>query len=127
MIRVGRPTNQRGGGLLTLIGDYLVFQKADEDNNPPLERLTIQDQPSRRNWATIHNIYAAPIRSAGIMAMHAISQLQMVHLAFIGGNLNGRSSLWDTDQPSDTRGEELENLGHRSLRHCPYSTTQQAA
>ncbi len=62
-IRADQPTNQRGGGLLTLIRDDLVFQKTGKEYSPPLERLTVQVQLSLRKWATIHNIYAAPIRS----------------------------------------------------------------
>ncbi len=108
-IRADRPTNQRGGGLLTLIRDDLVFQKAGEEYSPPLEPLTVQVQLSRRKWATIHNIYAAPIRSAGITDTLDIARLQMDHLTFLGGDLNAHSRLWDTNQSSDARGEQLED------------------
>ncbi len=64
-IRADHPTNQRGGGLLTLIRDDLVFQKTGEEYSSPLERFRVQVQLSHRKWATIHKIYAAPIRSAG--------------------------------------------------------------
>ncbi len=33
----------------------------------------------------------------------------MGHLTFLGGDLNAHSSLWDTNQPSDVRGEQLED------------------
>ncbi len=33
----------------------------------------------------------------------------MGHLTFLGGNLNAHSPLWDTNQPSDARGEQLED------------------
>ncbi len=33
----------------------------------------------------------------------------MGHLTFLGGDLNAHSPLWDTNQPSDTRGEQLED------------------
>ncbi len=57
----------------------------------------------------------------------------MGHLIFKGGDLNAHSPLWDTSQPSDTRGEQPEdwaiaysfsvlNDGQR-----PYSTMQRAA
>ncbi len=108
-IRAYRPTNQRGGGLLTLIRDDLVFQKIGEEYSPPLERLTVQVQLSRRKWATIHNIYAATIRSAGITDRLDFARLQMGHLTFLGGDLNTHSPLWDTNQPSDARGEQLED------------------
>ncbi len=34
----------------------------------------------------------------------------MGHLAFLGGDLKAHSPLWDTNQPSDARGEQLEDL-----------------
>ncbi len=43
-----------------------MFQNTEEEYSLPLERLTVQVQLSRRKWATIHNMYAAPVRSAGI-------------------------------------------------------------
>ncbi len=90
-IRADRPTNQRGGGLLTLIRGDLVFQKSGEEYSPPIERLTVQVQPSRQKWATIHNIYAAPIRSAGITDTLDLARRQMGHLTFPGGDLNVHS------------------------------------
>ncbi len=82
-----------------------MFQKTGEDYSPPLERLTVQVQPSHWKWATFHNIYAAPIRSAGITDTLGFARLQMSHLTFLGGGLNAHSFLSDTNQPSDTRGE----------------------
>ncbi len=108
-IRADRPINhERFGGLLTLIRDDLVLQKTGEEYSPPLERLTVQVQLSRRKWATIHNTYAAPIRSTGITDTLDFARLQMGHLTFLGGDLNAHSHLWDTNQPSDARGEQLE-------------------
>ncbi len=68
-----------------------MFQKTGEENSPLLERLTVQVQLSRRKWATIHNIYAAPIRSAGITDTLDFARLQMGHLTFLGGDLNAHS------------------------------------
>ncbi len=97
-------------GLLTLIRDDLVLQKTGEEYSPhPLGRLTVQVQLTRRKWATIHNIYATPIRSAGITDKLDFARLQMGHLTFLGGGLNAHSPLWDTSQPSDKRGEQLED------------------
>ncbi len=55
-IRFGHPSTHRGGGLLTLVKEGIVFQPAAEDYSPPLERLTIQIQLSRRRWTTVHNL-----------------------------------------------------------------------
>ncbi len=86
-----------------------MFPKTWEEYRTPLERLTVQVQLSRRKWATIHNIYVDPFRSAGITDTLDFARLQMDHLAFLGGDLNAHFPLWDTNQPSDARGEQLEN------------------
>ncbi len=83
-----------------------MFLKTGEEYSPPLEHLTVQVQLSRRKWATINNINAAPIRSSGITDTLDFARLQMGHL---GGDLNAHSPLWDTNQPSDARGEQLED------------------
>ncbi len=105
VIRADRPTNQRGGGLLKLIRDDLVFHKTGEEYGPQLELHTVQTELSHRKWATIHNIYAATIRSAGITDTLDFARLQMGHLTFRGGDLNAHSPLWDTNQSSDACGD----------------------
>ncbi len=78
-ISADRPTNQRGGGLPTLMRDDLVFPKTGMGYNLPLERLTVQ----------------APIQSVGITETLNFARLQMGHLTLIGGDLNAHSPLWD--------------------------------
>ncbi len=85
-----------------------MFQKTGEEYSPPPECLTVQVQLFRRKWATFHNICAAPIRSAGITDRPNFAHLQMGHLTFLGGDLNAHSHLWDTNQPRDARGEQLD-------------------
>ncbi len=46
-------------------------------------------------------------RSAGITDTLDFARLQTGHLIFLGGYLNAHSPLWNTYQPSDTRGEQL--------------------
>ncbi len=46
--RAGRPANQRGSGLVTLIRDELVFQQIWETFIPPLECLTVRVQLSHQ-------------------------------------------------------------------------------
>ncbi len=70
-----------------------MFHKTWEENSSPPERLTVQVQLLRRKWATIHNIYAAPVRSAGITDTLDFARLQMGHLNFLGGDLNAHSPL----------------------------------
>ncbi len=61
-IRVGRPTTKRLRGLLTLVYEDIVSRRVTEGYSPPLERLTIKIQLSRRRRATIHNPCEAPVK-----------------------------------------------------------------
>ncbi len=115
-IRADRPTNQRGGGLLALIRDDLVYQKTREEFSPPLERLAVQVQLSRWKWAAIHNINAAPIRSAGLTDTLDLARLQVGHLTILGGDLNAHSPLWDTSRATHVVNSWM--IGS-SLRQCP--------
>ncbi len=90
-----------------------MFQKTGEEYSSPLERLTVQVQLSRRKWATTHNIYAAPIRSAGITDRLDLARLQMGHLTFLGGDLNAHSPLCDTKMENKNRKTET-----RVMRLC---------
>ncbi len=110
LCNTSRPTYQSGrwGTPCTNVRRFSV-PKDKGGIQPPLEHLTVQVQLSRRIWATIHNIFAAPIRSAGITDTFDLARLQMVQLTFVGGDLNAHSHLWDTNQPSDTLGEPLED------------------
>ncbi len=48
--------------MLTLVKDGHCVSRAVEGYSPLLERLTIQIQESCERWATIHNLYAAPVK-----------------------------------------------------------------
>ncbi len=53
------PAPSAGGGLLTLVKEGIVFQRAAEYYSPALEILTIQVLLPSRIWATIHIIGGA--------------------------------------------------------------------
>ncbi len=107
--RLDRPSTHRGGGLLTLVKEGMVFQRAAEDYSPPLERLTIQIQLSRRRWATIHNRYVVPVKGPTLPDSLALNNISVGPLTLAAGDLNVHSSLWDEHQPADQRGETVEN------------------
>ncbi len=100
--------NQWGERLLTLIRDYLVFQKVGAAYSPTLECLTFQVQLSQRRLATLHNIYAAPIGSVGTTVSRDISSLSMDHLAFMGDDFNAHSPLWTQIDRAEMRGRQVE-------------------
>ncbi len=52
-IRVNRPSTHPGGVLLTLVNEGIVFQHADEDCSPPMERLKVFRSQSQRENGTM--------------------------------------------------------------------------
>ncbi len=109
LIRLDRPSTHRGGGLLTLVKEGIVFQRAAEDYSPPLERLTIQIQLSRRRWPTIHNLYVAPIKGPTLPDSLALNNISVGPFTLAAGDLNAHSSLWDDHRPADQRGDTVED------------------
>ncbi len=105
-IRQDRPSSHRGGGLLTLVKEGIVYQRIAEDYQQLLEKQSIQIQLSRRRWATIHNLYAARICGQAILAQ-ATTEPENLFLA--GDDHNAHSPLWDEHQPADQRGEFVED------------------
>ncbi len=85
-IRVDRPTTHRGEGLLTQVKEGVVFQCDAEHYSPPLERVTIETQLSRRRWAKIHNLYAAPVKGPASSDSRALNDICVVPFAFTTGD-----------------------------------------
>ncbi len=71
------------------------------DYSPSQECLKVQVLLSRRKWATIHNIYAPPIRPAGVTITLDAARLPMGNMNFVGSDRFGHSPMWDTNQPSE--------------------------
>ncbi len=67
--RHDRLSSHRGGGLLILVNEGIVYQRIAEDYQPPLEKQCIQIQLWRWRWATNHNLYAALTRDPGTFAL----------------------------------------------------------
>ncbi len=101
-IRQDRPASHRGGGLLTLVKEGIVYQRIAEVYQPLMENQSIQIQLSRRRWATIHSLYAAPIRGQDTLVL---APTEPGNLFLTGGDPNAHSPLWDEHQPADQRGE----------------------
>ncbi len=71
-----------------------------------MEKQSIQIQLSRRRWATIHNLYVAPIRGQDTLGL---APTEPGNLFLAGGDLNAHPPLWDEHQPADQRGELVED------------------
>ncbi len=84
----------------------IVYQRIAEVYQPPMKKQSFQIRLSRRWWATIHNFFAAPIRAQDSLALAPIEPGKRF---LAGGDLNGNSLLWDEHQPTDQRGELVED------------------
>ncbi len=92
VIRQDRSSSHREGALLTLVNEGIVCQRIAKQYQLPLEKQSIQIQLSRRLWATIHNLYVAPIRHEDTPAL---GTTEPVNRVLAGGDLNVHSPLWD--------------------------------
>ncbi len=108
-IRVDRTSTHRGGGLPTLVKEGIAFHCAADDYSPPLERLTIQIQLSRRRWATIHSLYVTPVKGPILPDSLALNNISVGPFTLAAGYLNAHSSLWGEHQPADERSETVED------------------
>ncbi len=52
-----------------MVKEGIVYQRIAEVYQPPMEKQSIQIQLSRRQWATIHNLYATPIRGQATLVL----------------------------------------------------------
>ncbi len=102
VIRQDRSSSHRGGGLLTLVKEGIVYQRIAKEYQLPLEKQSIQIQLSRMLWSTIHNLYVAPIRREDTPAL---ATTEPVNRFLAGGDLNAHSPLWGEHQPTEQRDE----------------------
>ncbi len=52
-----------------MVKEGTVYLRIAEIYQPPMEKQSIKIQLSRRRWATIHNLYAAPIRGQDTLVL----------------------------------------------------------
>ncbi len=71
-----------------------------------MEKQSIRIQLSRRWWATIHNLYVAPICGQDNLVL---APTEPGNLFLAGGDLNANSLQWVEQQPADQRGELVED------------------
>ncbi len=76
----------------------IVYQRIAKVYHPPMEKQSIQIQLLRWRYATIHNLYAAPIRGQHTLALDPTVP---GNIFLAAGDLNTHSPLWDEHQPPD--------------------------
>jgi ribonuclease HI len=98
-----------GGGLISYIRDTLPFEKLYDKATSATETSSFRVRLSNNNWVPITNMYVPPANSKGQYIKFAPEIIPCFESSIICGDLNGHSPLWDDIQPSDDRGEEIEN------------------
>ena len=100
-----------GGGLLTLIRQTIAYEKIPGIQKDGTEVLKVKIKLTRSKWLTLSNVYCPPNNSLG----NTVTTLRLDVLSsgpndIIAGDFNGHSPLWDSIQPSDARGQSVEDF-----------------
>ena len=112
-IRCDRPGESTGGGLLSFIRHSLIFRE-DSRRTTTADAVTPEVSSfyvkvARHRWLNIVNCYLPPTRTgANVASPTPITSLDFFPATedtFIGGDLNAHSNLWDSEQPTDSRGD----------------------
>ena len=108
-IRSDRKVTKKGGGLLSLIKESLVFEKVHEGWKGGTEAHTFRVRMTSNKWLTITNVYCPPVNSKGqtINTEVAGEMIPTAASCLIAGDFNAHSMLWDEFQPPDERGDKL--------------------
>ena len=99
--------SQGGGGLLTYIKDSLVFLKKTDGIENGTEIQVFDVKLGKNKWVNFTNCYIPPQSSEGQCTSITTKNIIVSSTAFIAGDFNAHSPLWDPVQPEDNRGEEL--------------------
>ena len=99
--------SQGGGGLLTYIKDSLVFLKKTDGIEDGTEIQVFDVKLGKNKWVNCTNCYISPQSSEGQCTSITTKNIIVSSTAFIAGDFNAHSPLWDPVQPEDNRGEEL--------------------
>ena len=106
-IRLDRPNNTGGRGLLTYIRDSLVFECVRESVASSTKTSTIRVRTSKRKWVVISNVYCPPSRSHTSQTELRLDNLSTSDNILVLGDFNAHSDVWDGFQPQDSRGDVL--------------------
>jgi ribonuclease HI len=110
-IRADRKSQDGGGGLISYIKDSLVFERIRDETKDGTETSTFKVKMGKRKWAQFCNLYCPPVRShsAGQNIRLATESIPTSAESVILGDFNAHSPIWDLSQPSDARGETIED------------------
>jgi ribonuclease HI len=107
-VRQDRADGRAGGGLLTLIKEDLDYTVGRPASSDVAECQCVRVRVSAARWIALHNVYAPPRRDGAAADGLDWGWLPAEANSIISGDFNAHSPLWDEQQPSDRRGETLE-------------------
>ena len=110
-IRVDRK-HKEGGGIITYIKSSLVYERKQDEAKDATETSTFSVKMSANKWVQITNLYCTPSTSLAHQGQDIRLATEIIPIAsnsLIGGDFNAHSGLWDPIQPTDNRGNELED------------------
>ena len=103
-IRVDRK-NRQGGGLISFVRKSVSFERNTDECKNGTEVSTFSVKMSKKKWIKISNIYCPPDSQAHEDLRLASEIIPAETDSLIGGDFNGHSLLW----PTDDRGTEMED------------------
>ena len=104
-IRLDRPRQDGGGGLLSYIKDTITFERVQEAHIDGTEISSFRVRIGRKRWAMVHNLYCPPDRSHTANTRLNLNKIVTSPEVIVLGDFNAHSQLWDRHQPPDKRGE----------------------
>ena len=131
-IREDRKVEIRGGGLIVYIRDSLPYELVDYRYVKGCEIQTIRIRLGNKKWITLTNFYCPPSNSSGQEISFELNSIPASASSLICGDFNAHNLIWDTIQPEDDRGadvQEWSNLKNLSIlndgsvtRHNPQTS-----
>ena len=103
-------SNKEGGGLITYFKKSIIFEKKKAQIKDATESQSFAVKMSKSKWLTLTNVYCPPSSSQAHESLRlATETLPAGKDCIIAGDFNAHSILWDSEQPPDNRGTDVED------------------
>ena len=106
-LRCDRKSRERGGGLLCLIKEGIIFARIANSSKDGTEVASIRIRISRRKWVRVNHVYCPPSRSHTRTVRLCFDNITPSPDSITLGDFNAHNALWDYFQPEDERGDRL--------------------
>ena len=102
-----RSDSISGGVLITYAKKEIVYDKVGSAFQDATEAQCLKVKLARKKWLYITNTYIPPPNSKGQVINFRPEIIPTKDPGIICGDFNAHCPIWDHNQPSDTRGEEV--------------------